>query len=253
MLDHNTAPNAEIHSFTLAVPVTFECPAAMLSAIRYVFDGEYESHHDGANLSILDIGANVGAFSVWATRRWPGSTIRAFEPNPETFAILKRNVADLAHVTPVNAAIFPTDKTRESYFARFAGDGEGGLTRYIGDTFREGIVTPTFQVDVLRPEVLGHADIIKIDIEGGEAEVLAALDLSGTSLVLAEFQNRKARAIMQAVLRDHDFEMLVDEECPWDPILDYMDYRRDLLGDIYGRMFYRKRGQTKLTHRSTAD
>jgi len=79
--------------------------------------------------------------------------------------------------------------------------------------------------------------------------VLAALDLSKTALVLAEFQNRKARLSMQAVFRDHDFEAILDEECPWDPILDYMDYRRDLMGDVYGRMFYRRRGQTRLVHR----
>lgn len=238
-----------LRSFTLALPVTFECPEPMLSAIRYVFDGEYESHHDGAGLSILDIGANVGAFSAWAVRRWPGSTIRSFEPNPETFAILTRNVGGLPGVTPINAAIYPSDKARESYYARFAGDGEGGLTRYIGDTFVDRVVAPTFEVDIVRPEALGKADIVKIDIEGGEAEVLAALDLSGTSLVLAEFQNHKARLNMQQVFRDADFEALVDEECPWDPILDYMDYKRELIGDIYGRMFYRKRGQTRLIHR----
>jgi hypothetical protein len=46
--------------------------------------------------------------------------------------------------------------------------------RYIGDTFREGVIEPSFEVDIIRPEALGSADIVKIDIEGGEAEVLAA-------------------------------------------------------------------------------
>jgi FkbM family methyltransferase len=171
----------------------------------------------------VDIGANVGSFALWAVRRWPGSQVRCFEPNPETFAILTRNVAGHAMIEPVQAAVYPSEQTRETYFGRFAGDGEGGLTRYIGDTFREGVVAPTFEVDVVRPEKLGSADIVKIDIEGGEADVLAALDLSKTALVLAEFQNRKQRAWMQEVFRANDFEALLDEECPWDPILDYMD------------------------------
>ena len=42
---------------------------------------------------------------------------------------------------------------------------------------------------------------------------------------------------------------LILEECPWDPILDYMEYKRELIGDVYGRMFYARRGQTKLTRR----
>ena len=240
------------HRLTVAVPVSIECPDAMLSAVRYVLDGEYESHHDGTDLDILDIGANVGSFALWATRRWPGSRVRCFEPNPETFAILKRNLAGYGQVQPFNAAIYPSDKAREAFFSRYAGDGEAGLLRYIGDTFREGVIEPSFEVDIIRPETLGSADIVKIDIEGGEAEVLAALDLTKTALVLAEFQNRKARLSMQAVFRDQGFEAVLDEECPWDPILDYLDYRRALMGDIYGRMFYRRRGQTRLVHRPAA-
>jgi FkbM family methyltransferase len=237
------------HRLAPVVPVSIECPDAMLSAVRYVLDGEYESHHDGTDLDILDIGANVGSFAIWATRRWPGSRLRSFEPNPQTFAILQRNVAGYGQVQPVNAAVYPSEASREAFFSRYAGDGEAGLLRYIGETFREGVIETSFEVDVIRPEALGSADIVKIDIEGGEAAVLAALDLSHTSLVLAEFQNRKARDSMQAVFRDRGFEAVLDEACPWDPILDYMDYRRDLMGDIYGRMFYRRRGQTRLLHR----
>ena len=79
--------------------------------------------------------------------------------------------------------------------------------------------------------------------------MLASLDLSRTSLVLAEFQNRRNREAMQITLRTAGFEALVDEEAPWDPILDYRDYRQDLKGDAFGRMFYRRRGQSRLTYR----
>jgi len=198
------------HRLTVAVPVSIECPDAMLSAVRYVLDGEYESHHDGTDLDILDIGANVGSFALWATRRWPGSRLRCFEPNPETFAILNRNLAGYGQLQAFNAAIYPSDKAREAFFSRYAGDGEAGLLRYIGDTFRAGVIEPSFEVDIIRPEALGSADIVKID------------------------------------------EAVLDEECPWDPILDYLDYRRALMGDIYGRMFYRRRGQTRLVHRPAA-
>jgi FkbM family methyltransferase len=131
-----------------AVPLSIECPDAMLSAVRYVLEGEYESHHDGTDLDILDIGANVGSFALWATRRWPGSRVRSFEPNPETFAILKRNVAGYGQVQPFNAAIYPSDKAREAFFSRYAGDGEAGLLRYLGDTFRAGVIEPSFEVDL---------------------------------------------------------------------------------------------------------
>jgi hypothetical protein len=72
---------------------------------------------------------------------------------------------------------------------------------------------PAFEVDVVEPSKLTSADIVKIDIEGGEAAVLAALDLSNTALVLAEFQNRRNRLAMQEVLA-RNFVPILDEECP---------------------------------------
>ncbi len=234
------------------IPVVLDCPEPMRAAVQYVLEGEYESGFNGTGLNVLDIGANVGSFAIWAGLRWPASRIQSFEPNPGTFAFLKRNTAHLPNVTAINAALFPGALAREPYFARYDGDGEGGLMRYAGDTFETHAMKPGIvEVDVVDPARLPSADIVKIDIEGGEAEVLAALDLSGTSLVLAEFQNRRNRLTIQEVLA-RDFEPVVDEECPWDPILDYMDYRRELKGDVYGRMFYVRRGQTMLTRHPVA-
>jgi FkbM family methyltransferase len=230
------------------MPIQIECPPQMESAVRYVFEGEYESHHNGSGLSILDIGANVGSFALWAQMRWPGSKIRCYEPNPGTFAYLKRNTAGHAAITCYNAAVYPGARAREPFFSRYDGDGEAGLASYAVDTFREAAVKPSFDVDVIDPARLASADIIKIDIEGGEADVLANLDLRTASLVLVEFQNRLNRDTMRRTLGKCGFEAVLDEECPWDPILDYLDYRADLKGDIYGRMFYRQEGMTRLRH-----
>ena len=228
------------------IPVTIEFPDAMKDAVTYVLSGEYESGHDGSGLTILDIGANVGSFALWAALRWPGSSIHCFEPNPGTFAYLKRNTAANARIDCTNAAVFPGGETKAKFFSRFAGDGEAGLLSYAGDTFREAVLDATYEVDVVAPSALPKADIVKLDIEGGEAAVLAALDLSATSLVLAEFQNRRNRLEMQATFTKAGFLAMRDEECPWDPILDYKDYRQDLKGDVYGHMVYERRGQTRL-------
>lgn len=228
------------------IPVALEFPEAMKDAVGYVLAGEYESGHDGAGLTILDIGANVGSFALWASLRWPGSTIHCFEPNPGTFAYLKRNTAAYPRIHCTNAAVFPGSADKAQFFSRYAGDGEAGLLAYAGDTFRPGVLDATHEVDVIAPSALPRADVVKLDIEGGEAAVLAALDLSATSLVLGEFQNRRNRLEMRTTLATAGFVAVRDEECPWDPILDYQDYRRDLKGDIYGHMFYERRGQTRL-------
>lgn len=230
------------------MPVVIDCPPQMEAAVKYVFEGEYESHHYGTELDILDIGANVGSFALWAQMRWPGSKVRCYEPNPGTFAFLQRNTAGNAAITCHNAALFPGVKAREPFFSRYDGDGEAGLATYASDTFRTEAMKPAFDVDVIDPVSIASAEIVKIDIEGGEADVLAHLDLSATSLVLLEFQNRRSRLRMQETLKAAQFEAVLDEACPWDPILDYRDYRADLKGDIYGRMFYSRRGMTRLRH-----
>ncbi len=220
----------------------------MEAAVRYVLEGEYESHCDGFGLDILDIGANVGAFALWADMRWRGSTIRCYEPNPGTFAYLERNIKGRPNISATNAAVYPGVGRREPFFSRYAGDGEAGLVSYARDTFRDQAVMSDFDVDVVAPSDLASADIVKLDVEGAEAAILAHLDLSKTSLVLAEFQNSRNRGEMQARLAD-SFVAVLDEACRWDPILDYRDYREDLKGNVYGRMFYVRRGMTRLMHR----
>jgi FkbM family methyltransferase len=239
-------------TFTAHVPVTLICPPLMESAVRYVFEGEYESGFDGRGLSILDIGANVGGFARWADMRFPGSTIHSFEPNPGTFKMLSQNIAGFANIKATNAALYPGTETRARFFARYDGDGEGGLMSYAGDTFTaDAMKGGSYEVDVIDPASLPSADLVKIDVEGAEGAILSHLDLSGTSLVLGEFQNSKNRAVMQDVLRQAGFEAIVDHADPWDPILDYRDYRQDLKGDVYGRMFYVRKGQTRLARRAT--
>ncbi len=235
--------------FVSHVPMMLDCPPAMAAAVKYVFEGEYESHHYGHGLDILDIGANVGSFALWADMRWPGSTITCFEPNPGTFAFLERNVARRTNIHTKNAAVYPGVGERAPFFSRYAGDGEAGLVVYAVDTFEAGAVKSTFDVSVVEPTALPSPHILKIDVEGAEAAILRHVDLSKTELVLAEFQNRRNRRQMQTILAAADFVAVLDEECPWDPILDYRDYRQDLKGDAYGRMFYARRKLSRLAYR----
>lgn len=231
------------------IPVTLECPEPMEGAIRHVLEGEYEADYDGIGLDILDIGANVGSFALWASARWPGSHVRSYEPHPGTFEYLKRNTAGRRDITIVNAALFPGGLTRATFHGRFAGDGESGLAAYATDTFVPGTLVETYEVDVVDPASLPSADVVKIDIEGGEGEVLAHLDLSRTSLVLLEFQNRRNRARVRDTLAA-DFDILHDEECAWAPLLGYAGYRADLKDDAYGRIFAVRKGVTRMTRRA---
>ena len=228
------------------IPMRLMVPDAMHWAIKDVLEGEYECGCEGRGLSILDVGANVGSFALWATARWPGSTVTSYEPHPGTFAMLRHNTAGRDDISAVNAALFPGGQTTATFMSRFPGDGESGLASYAADTFVPGAQVDTYEVAVIDPASLPSADIVKIDIEGGEGYVLDHLDLSATSLVLLEYQNRKNRLQIEARLRT-DFDTIDLREYLWAPLLNQECYRPDLKDDVYGRLFATRKGMTRMT------
>lgn len=228
------------------IPMSLAVPEAMHWAIKDVLEGEYEAGFDGVGLDILDVGANVGSFALWATARWPGSRVTSYEPHPGTFELLKRNTHLRRDITPVNAALFPGGRETASFVSRFAGDGESGLASYAGDTFVDGAMVERYEVAVVDPASLPSADVVKIDIEGGEGDVLDQIDLSKTSLVLLEYQNRKNRDQLAARL-SADFDLIDTHEHAWDPLLEQRCYRPDLAGDVYGRMFAARKGISRMS------
>lgn len=231
--------------YVARIPVVLDVPEPMHYAIKDVLEGEYEAHYDGRGLDILDVGANCGSFAIWAAARWPGSHITSFEPHPETFKLLTANAGGRKDITLHNAALFPGGIIRAKFSSRYAGDGESTLEAYAADTFVAGHQAFTYEVDVVDPTRLPSFDVVKIDIEGGEGEVLAHLDLSKTSLVLLEYQNGKNREMLRDTLA-RDFDILRDEPYEWSPILGYEGYRKDLAGDVYGRIFAARKGITRM-------
>jgi FkbM family methyltransferase len=235
----------EKHVMPLTVPVVFETPAEMVDSVREVLAGEYESGFSGEDLSILDIGANVGSFSLWAHCRWPGSRITAYEPHPGTFAMLQSNLQRLSAFSAVNAAVYPSQRKSISFFSRYPGDGEAGVAECMERTFAPAQEGERFDVAVVHPKNLPAADVVKLDVEGAEADILANMDLSGVSLILLEYQNDANRAAIKALL-EPGFEIVREDEFTWDSLLRGSGYRRDLSGDNWGHLFLVARSQSKL-------
>src|SRR5438477_2764910 len=51
---------------------------------------------------ILDIGCNIGASTIYFHEQFPDAQIFGFEPHPDTFCVLEKNVADLPGVRVFN-------------------------------------------------------------------------------------------------------------------------------------------------------
>lgn len=66
---------------------------------------------------VFDVGANIGMFSLFVTARCPSARVYAFEPVPEVFAKLGRNVDDRGvDVRPFNVGLSDRDQEVSFYY-----------------------------------------------------------------------------------------------------------------------------------------
>ena len=128
--------------------------------------------------TFLDVGANVGLFSVAVGAKSKGMScsIHAFEPCPQTFAILEKNIAlnDLNCAHTHTVAI--SDQKGQAVLCVNAPfkDGLNSLARpshsdaeVVGETSVQTISLDAF----LEEQKVQRVDIMKIDVEGAELHV----------------------------------------------------------------------------------
>jgi FkbM family methyltransferase len=126
---------------------------------------------------IVDCGAHIGLSVLYFKHRFPRSRITAFEPNPETFQLLTRNVHGngFTDVELVNAAIGDRRGTLDFYTSRdpfFWRWGDAAVKNlWFSDETHQTIRVPSVP---LYDYVAEPVDYLKLDIEGLETRVLHA-------------------------------------------------------------------------------
>lgn len=118
----------------------------------------------GPRLSVVDLGANIGLFDLWVLRHFPEAEVIAVEPDPSNLEVLRQCLAlndRTGRCTLVEAAASSREGT-----ASFSA-GHASLSR-----LEPGGGNVTVRTVDVFPH-LESADLIKIDIEGGEWELLA--------------------------------------------------------------------------------
>jgi len=120
----------------------------------------------------VDFGANIGLHSTIMAKC--GFKVRAFEPDPHHLSLFARNTA-LNGVTPELHAAAVSVEAGEMSFVRVLGNTTGShLAGAKADPYGE-LERFTVKVEAALPH-LAWADLAKIDIEGHEAVLIAALD-----------------------------------------------------------------------------
>lgn len=169
-------------------------PNNMISHIGKIFQGEYAAYSVIENPYIIDIGANIGGFAVWAHDFFINPKIDCYEPIKENYNLLRQNTEG-TDIAIRNFAIGKEDGERQMYYG-LHNCGEASL--YSGEEqAKEGEI-----VKVMSAKHLPKCDIMKIDTEGAEIEILENL-VHFPNIFLIEFHSAWNRRRIDELLLDY--------------------------------------------------
>ena len=120
--------------------------------------------------------------ALYFVARYPQARIFAIEPNPDNFALHKRNTASEPRITALQACVTPLP--RQTVFIETSGPAWGFRT----NSAQRGVpVRGVSLAELMDDYGLARIDFLKIDIEGAERDVFAEGEfLTRVSAIVAE-------------------------------------------------------------------
>jgi len=119
----------------------------------------------------IDLGAGIGKYSIIIGNMMGNKgKVIAIEPEPKNFKILKKNIElnSLTNVIPINLAC---SKNEEKHFFYLDNKGVQGHSLIKRTKIKKIIKTKRLD-NVLKDLKIKKVDLMKIDVEGAEADVL---------------------------------------------------------------------------------
>lgn len=260
----SAAPSDRLAAFVVPRP---EATSGLLDGIvgvnphetRYLFDEIFVQRtylRGGITLRedavVLDVGANIGMFARFVDATCPGARILAFEPLPEPFALLEKNLQG----SRSRVELFPvglSDEAGSASFTVYPGYSMmSGLAAYadpaaeisvvqrfltnrrdealfgeVSDVLADRFAPETAQVtlrrlsDVLAETDVTRVDLLKIDVQRAELDVLRGIDeadLARVEQVALEVHDNTGRAPdgrvaqIEEYLRSRGFDVVTEQD-----------------------------------------
>jgi FkbM family methyltransferase len=179
---------------------------------------QYKRHADFVpqrGWTVFDVGANIGVFTVLQATQ--GCRVYSFEPNPDSYSRLSRNVT--SNKLSDGVRLFPTalgDVHGVGSLHVIGGGTTGGFVTPVKDGDAEsGSVVPIATLDEIVPTLpVSSIDLLKIDAEGSEVAVLRGGErtLDNVQRVMIEYHSRQLLRQVGEILARKGFaqELVVD-------------------------------------------
>ena len=141
---------------------------------------------------VVDIGANIGVFTVYAASRTQ-NTVYAVEPSSDNFQALKQNIRSngLKNVIPLRFAV--SDKSGEELFFDLGASQHHRLKKVIRDATEKYVAVPSITLqDLMDSYQIEQIDFLKLDCEGAEEAICQSTSntyLSRVQKIAMEFHD----------------------------------------------------------------
>lgn len=152
--------------------------------------------------TILDIGANVGASTLYFAGQYPEARILAFEPFTESYELLARNVQGLSRISTFNFGLSDQDRQAPLHLGVF-----DSVTNSLGHSSeasgqRDVVVQLRNSGDVLAEQNITEVDILKLDTEGSELPILRSMfpTVARAGVIYLEFHSEADRREIDRML-----------------------------------------------------
>jgi FkbM family methyltransferase len=151
--------------------------------------------------TIVDLGANIGAATVYFAMMYPAAQVFAFEPAAKSFAMLATNTANLPQVRTFEYGLFDRDRQAELY-GGFDDAAQNSIYRSHEQTLRSESIQLREAAAVLRELAIDTIDILKLDTEGCEVPILHSLAtwIPRISAIYVEFHSEVDRLEIDRLL-----------------------------------------------------
>jgi FkbM family methyltransferase len=171
----------------------------------------YDRRLQATDEIIVDVGAHIGLFTLFAAVKCQRARIFCFEPDPDNFQILMKNILLNNLGTRVKAFMVGLSGKKGRRVMHIS-DSENTGNRSIIDSYKKEhtLEIKTISLsEVCKVCGIDHIDFLKMDIENAEAEVLLTprsnKTLEATRTISIEFHNYENYLKIKNALRTKGF------------------------------------------------
>ena len=198
---------------------------------------------------VFDVGSNIGLFSLYVKEHFPDSQVYSFEPSPEVYPLLQRNLARFGETVrtfacglsdkksmatfsyyPGYSVIsgFHTDQQRDAdiiisgSIASRADPATPEIRAEITSVVKERLAQQilfscpmTTISEIIQEQAVPHIDLLKMDVEGSELAILQGIksdDWRKIRQMVMEVHDRDQLKQIESLLKTHHFNYVIEED-----------------------------------------